>query len=316
MAGAPVERTASLSTYLREIKAYPVLSRQDERLLAERPGGPGRDDARQALITSNLGFVVTIACAYRNLGLPLADLVCEGNLGLLEGARRFDPARGNRFITFAVWWVRRSILKALRRHSALVRIPEKQVQGLRRVREAERRLSRALGRQPDREAISRDLGVTVARLDQMLQLHPREVSLDEPLRREGDAPFSESLPDTRSADPERALIRREHQTLVRAALNRLRDSERAVLVDRFGLDGDRDKSLTEIGLKLGVSRERVRQIEAQARKSLRRLIARRPFRGPMRHPSPGGPAFRPAVRASASPSSEIPRSGRPGRPGL
>ncbi len=258
MATASAERGSSLSIYLRDIGAHPI---------------EDRDDPRLALVTSNLGFVVKIAGEYRNLGLPLADLVGEGNLGLIEGACRFDPARGIRFITFAVWWVRKSIRRALWQNATLVRVPAKQLQRLRDLRDAERRLARALGRGADRGAIAQELRLPIAKVDQILQLKAYEVSLDEPCGRERDAPISDSIADRRSRDPEQSLVLSENRRLVRWGLSRLRECERAVLVDRFGLDGDRPLTLTEIGEKLGLSRERVRQIEVMGRKRLRRLLA-------------------------------------------
>ena len=259
MATACAERGSSLSIYLRDIGAHPV---------------EDRDDPRRALVTSNLGFVVKIAGEYRNLGLPLVDLIGEGNVGLIEGARRFDPARGIRFITFAVWWVRKSIRRALWQNATLVRVPARQLQRLRDLRDTERRLARALGREADREAIAKELRLPIARVDRLLQLKAPEVSLDEPCGRERDTPISDSIADSRARDPEQSLVQSESLRLVRRGLGRLRDCERAVLVDRFGLDGDRALTLTEIGEKLGVSRERVRQIELLARKRLRRVLAR------------------------------------------
>lgn len=246
------------------------LGRARSRCTGARTNG-GQDGSEQ-LVLANLRFASAIAREYRNLGLPLEDLSNEGNIGLIEAARRFDPNRGTRFITYAVWWIRKSIRKALTRHAVNIYVPEYQLKKVRDLRMVKSRLSGPLGREADREEIARELGVEIAKIDSILQMKLREVSLDDPVGQNGDTPLSEILADGRSRHPETDLIKREGRGLLRRALRHLTDQEQTVIVNRFGLDGGPSFSLSEIGRRLGVSRERVRQIEDKGRKRLRRIL--------------------------------------------
>jgi RNA polymerase primary sigma factor len=226
------------------------------------------------LVESNLSFVVKIASEYRNLGLPFEDLLNEGNIGLIEAAHHFDHNRGTKFITYAIWWIRKSILRALSQHSNLVRVPNYQMKKVRNVRATERALVKELGRNPDREEISRELQSTIAKIDEILQIKLRELSLDDKIGRDKDTPISDYLVDKGSANPEEELLREESQSLIRLALKDLNDQEQTVIINRFGLEGGKTFTLKEIGERLGISRERVRQIEFQAKQRLRKLISR------------------------------------------
>jgi RNA polymerase primary sigma factor len=276
MPKGPSERNSCVSQYLREISEYPLLSKEQEHIIARRiNNGEAKNRSYNDLVQSNLSFVVKIASEYRNMGLPFEDLLNEGNIGLIEAAHHFDHNRGTKFITYAIWWIRKSILKALSQHSAMVRIPNYQLKKVRNVRNTGRMLSRVLGREADREEISRELRVTIAKIDEILQIKMRELSLDDKVGRNKDTPISDYLVDGRSVNPEDELIRHENQGLIRVALRNLSDQEQAVIVNRFGLEGGRVFTLKEIGEKLGVSRERVRQIESQAKLRLRKAIARK-----------------------------------------
>jgi len=267
------ERSSVLSRYFSEIREYPLLTKDEELALAE---GVKRGDraALNELIESNLSFVVKVSIEYRSLGLPFEDLLNEGNIGLIEAAHHFDPTRGTKFITYAIWWIRKSILKALSQHAAMVRIPNYQMKKVRNVRNTGRMLSRELGREADREEISKELRVTIAKIDEILQMKMRELSLDDKVGRDKDTPISDYLVDGRSVNPEDELIKHENQGLIRLALRNLTDQEQTVIINRFGLEGGRVFTLKEIGEKLGVSRERIRQIESQAKKRLKKVIAR------------------------------------------
>jgi len=275
MAKGSVDRSSCVSRYLQEISEFPLLSKEEEHAIARRmtkdgtPGGSYHD-----LVKSNLSFVVKIASEYRNMGLAFEDLLNEGNIGLIEAAHHFDPGRGTKFITYAIWWIRKSILKALSQHAAMVRVPNYQLKKVRNVRNTGRMLSRELGREADREEISRELRVTIAKIDEILQMKMRELSLDDKVGRDKDTPISDYLVDGRSVNPEDELIKHENQGLIRLALRNLTDQEQTVIINRFGLEGGRVFTLKEIGEKLGVSRERVRQIESQAKKRLRKTVAR------------------------------------------
>ncbi|HEU4401645.1 MAG TPA: RNA polymerase sigma factor RpoD/SigA [Candidatus Polarisedimenticolia bacterium] len=274
MANRSMERSSCISKYLQEISEFPLLTKEEEHQIALRMQDGSGDDSYHDLVQSNLSFVVKIASEYRNMGLPFEDLLNEGNIGLIEAAHHFDHTRGTKFITYAIWWIRKSILKALSQHSAMVRIPNYQMKKVRNVRNTERMLARELGREADREEISKELRVTIAKIDEILQIKMRELSLDDKVGRDKDTPISDYLVDGRSINPEDELIKNEDQGLIRLALRNLSDQEQTVIINRFGLEGGRTFTLKEIGEKLGVSRERVRQIENQAKKRLRRLIAR------------------------------------------
>ena len=275
MANRSFERSSCVSKYLQEISEFPLLTKEEEHEIAVRmEEAMGKDGSYHDLVKSNLSFVVKIASEYKNMGLPFEDLLNEGNIGLIEAAHHFDPTRGTKFITYAIWWIRKSILKALSQHAAMVRIPNYQLKKVRNVRNTGRMLSRELGREADREEISKELRVTIAKIDEILQMKMRELSLDDKVGRDRDTPISDYLVDGRSVNPEDELIKHENQGLIRLALRNLTDQEQTVIINRFGLEGGRVFTLKEIGEKLGVSRERVRQIESQAKKRLKKVIGR------------------------------------------
>jgi len=275
MAKGSTDRSSLISRYLHEISEFPLLTKDEEHAIARQMTRDGtRDHTYHDLVKSNLSFVVKIASEYKNMGMPFEDLLNEGNIGLIEAAHHFDPSRGTKFITYAIWWIRKSILKSLSQHAAMVRIPNYQLKKVRNVRNTGRMLSRELGREADREEISKELRVTIAKIDEILQMKMREMSLDDKVGKDKDTPISDYLVDGRSVNPEDELIKHENQGLIRLALRNLSDQEQTVIINRFGLEGGRIFTLKEIGEKLGVSRERVRQIESQAKKRLRKVIAR------------------------------------------
>jgi len=267
------DRGSLLSRYFSEIRNYPLLSKDQEHNLARDVKG-GSQEALDELILSNLSFVVKVASEYRNLGLPFEDLLNEGNLGLIEAAHRYDASKGTKFITYAIWWIRKSILKALSEHSNLVRVPTYQMKKVREIRDAENVLSSRLGRRPRREEISKRLDRSLSKVDQVLQFNLREMSLDDRFGKERDKPISDFLVDARSVDPEADLIKHEATGLVAQAMNQLNEQERKVIAHRFGIQMRRPFTLKEIGEMMSISRERVRQIECQAKSRLRKMFAR------------------------------------------
>lgn len=249
-----------------------MLSRSDEqRLLKEIERGD--PDAPARLVECNLSFVVKVAAEYRSLGVPFEDLLNEGNLGLLEAARRFDPTKGTKFITYAVWWIRKTILTAIADRSLVVRMPSYQRKKIYALRKAETTLSRTLGRVPTREEIATHMSVSPVQVDRLRRLHLAHDSLDRSVGEEG-APRSSFLRDT-GASSEKLLLDREVRYLVKRAFRKLTPREQAVLGWRFALGGQSSLTLKQIGKRLNLSRERVRQIEAGARQRLRRMLAAR-----------------------------------------
>ena len=271
-------RSAVLSRYFREIRAYPVLTRDQEHRVAENAARGGCKQSLNQLVESNLSFVVKTASEYRNLGLSFEDLVNEGNMGLIKAARRFDHSKGTKFITYAIWWVRKSILKALTEYSNLVRVPTSQRKQVREIRETEESLSQELGRKPRREEISRCLDQNVSRVERVLRFSVREMSLDDRLGTDCDKPISEYLVDLTSPNAEDDLIQRESNCRLAEAIQHLSRRERTVILHRFGIAGGPALTLQELGKIMNLSRERVRQIECKAVKRLRRLFMFMPKR--------------------------------------
>jgi len=276
-----VEKDSSLGRYLSEIGEYSILTKEQEMEIARDAEQSGSKENLNKLVESNLSFVVKIASEYRNLGLSFEDLLNEGNIGLIEAAQRYDHNRGNKFITYAIWWVRKSILKALSEQSNLVRVPTYQMKKVKKIRETEASLSRELGRRPGRDEISSKLDSTISKIDEILMIKLREVSLDDKVGREKSVPISEHLVDDTSISPEANLLKNESETLVRSAMVMLTDQEKTVIANRFGMQGERSFTLKEIGETMGLSRERIRQIEAQAKRKLRRIFAVQKYTSPL-----------------------------------
>ena len=251
---------------------------------------PADDAARDHLVTSNQAFVAKIAGAYRNLGLPFEDLMNEGNVGLLEAARRFDPSRGNKFITYAVWWIRRAILRAVSRHMTVVRTSDYRSRQANAIHATRRALSRRLGREARQEEICRALRLTIAKMDLILQAKVKELPLDARLGPSDDRTIMDRLADDATPSPEARMIRREDARLLRLSFRGLTEQERLILAGRYGLGGDRVQTLDELGKGLGLSRERVRQLEVAAKERLRKAILRRRRAAPPRRALPGGQA--------------------------
>ena len=265
-------RRSHLTRYLQEIRGYAPLDREQERSLGERQLRSRDDASYHGLVEANLGFVIQTARRYAGLGLPIEDLVSEGNVGLLQAARHFDPSRGTKFISYAVWWIRKAIIRALSDQSAGVRLPHTQRRKIRAVLDTERQLSDELGRHAGREDIARRLRISIARIDKILQAKIHEVSFEQPVRSGSDITIRESLADASRPDPESAFIRSESQSRIRGAIKGLCDRERKVLTRRFGLEGDPSLSLRDLGGQLGLSPEAIRLIEKRATKKLRRAL--------------------------------------------
>lgn len=274
METSPREKHTALTAYLAEIRDHPLLNRDQEASILRRHRA-GRNDALDELVRNNLRFVVNVAREYQNLGLQLEDLINEGNLGLIKAARNYDAGKGTKFVTYAIWWVRKFILRALANHASVVRISTYQQKQVRRIREAERALRVALGRTPRTEEVSEHLARTPARIDVLRRRNVIEVSLDAQVGDDGRRRLSDCLRDEAGENPEDELLRREADRLLEEAITQLDDRERRVIESRYGFSREAPLTLKEIGRNLGLSKERVRQIEIDAKKRLRRILTRR-----------------------------------------
>ena len=262
----------ALRAYLRALARIPRLTPEAERAVAEKAVA-GDADAQRRLVEANLRFVVSYAKRYRGLGVPLLDLIHEGNLGLMEAARRFDPSRNVKFITYAVWWVRQAIMHALSEQVRAFTLPQKLSGVAARFGREVADLTEQLDRSPTTTEIANDLAISESDVEALRRIGSTDLSLNEHVRR-GDSEGSELgdlIEQDEVEDVEHELIHRAAAARVREALHDLDDKEREVVTLRFGLDRDGEpRTLQEIGRALGVSRERIRQIESRAKDKLRR----------------------------------------------
>jgi len=263
---------ANLAVYLREIARIPLLSRGEEIELAHRVQA-GDEEAKRRLTEANLRLVVQVARRYLNRGLPLPDLIEEGNLGLLRAVAGFDPDRGTRFSTYATWWIRHAVVRALANQARTIRLPVHVEMLLGRYVKEQQRLTQKFGRPPTVEEIAQALGTSVEQVRELEEIRQQPVSLDAPVGDE--ARLADLVPDT-TADPAAALtsLFRERTDLI-GVLDDLAANERTVLRRRFGLEDDAPETLEAIGQRLGLSRERVRQIEGAGLRKLRALLTAR-----------------------------------------
>jgi RNA polymerase primary sigma factor len=263
----------NLRVYLKEIERIPLLSREQEGELARRIRA-GDAGATAQLTEANLRLVVQIARRYLNRGLPLPDLIEEGNIGLLRAVEKFDGERGTRFSTYATWWIRQAIVRALANQARTIRLPVHVELLLGRYKRAQQRLTQELERPPTMEELAAAMGTTVDQVEELEEIRLQPVSLETPIG-EGKGRVEDLIADP-SADPRQALISlfRERTDLV-SVLDDLAANERTVLRRRFGLEGDPPEKLEAIGQRLGLTRERIRQIEAAGLRKLRALLGAR-----------------------------------------
>lgn len=258
----------SLDLYLREIAGHPILSREDEVRLAReiRQGDP---EALNRLVAANLRFVVTVAKRYRNHGVAFADLVNEGNLGLMRAARRFDETKGVRFISYAVWWIRQAMMQAIAEQSRIVRIPVGRMDEANRVVRTARRLGQELGRRATPDEVGVELDMSPEAVQRALSMHSGYVSLDAPVPDTEDTSMLELIPDREGEEPEERTHREALRDVLEASLTHLPEREARILKLYFGLDGEEPHTLEQIGAEFSVSRERIRQIKDRALVRLR-----------------------------------------------
>jgi RNA polymerase primary sigma factor len=260
-------RGSFLQLYLDEIKRHPLLSPEEEYRVAQR-AARGDPQARERLITSNLRLVVSIAAQYRDLGVPLLDLIQEGNIGLITAVERFDPSRGYKFSTYATWWIRQAIMRSLVKHLRMIAVPDYLVSLLHKITQLEERYLQERGDLPSSEELAAEIGVSPEILQRLLQVRPFTPSLDTPVGEEEDETLLEGVATDRGA-PERETLRAMQRERLEQALAELDARERRVLVLRYGLEDNHPRTLVEIGMALNLSRERVRQLEELALSKLR-----------------------------------------------
>lgn len=259
---------SSLDQYLKEISAYPLLSREAEIGLAQRIR-EGDEDALDKLVRSNLRFVVSVAKKYQNQGVALGDLINEGNLGLIRAAHKFDETKGIKFISYAVWWIRQAILQALAEQSRIVRVPLNRAGALHRIGKSSSLLLQELGREPTVGEIAEELDLPHDEIQRTLTISQSHLSLDAPLTPGEDNRLLDYLPDQFSPAPEDEAYERALSTTIEEALESLKEREAKILRLYFGLDRQDPMTLEEIGSLLGITRERVRQIKENALRRLR-----------------------------------------------
>ncbi len=260
--------------YLNEIGINPLLTAEQEGVLSRRVR-QGDFEARQKMIEHNLRLVVNIAKHYLNRGIPLLDLVEEGNLGLMHALDKFDPERGFRFSTYATWWIRQNIERAIMNQSRTIRLPVHVVKELNQVLRAQRQIEAATGATASPEAIAEKLARPVSDVRAVLALNEHTASLDAPLDIDPNLSIGESLADEQAVSPEINIHNSEVESLIREWLAQLTDKQRLVIQYRYGIDDVEVLTLEDLASQMGLTRERVRQIQIEALAQLRRLIKRR-----------------------------------------
>jgi RNA polymerase primary sigma factor len=270
-----VEDTESgIKIYLREIGQIPLLTPADEIRLAARIK-KGDKEARSLMIRSNLRLVVKIAHDYSNLGLPLLDLISEGNIGLMKAVERFDPAKGGKLSTYAAWWIKQSIKRALANQSKTIRLPVHLVDKISKMRRVSLQMSEELGREPTDDELAEEVGIPVAKVSQLKTVSIRPASLDAPISEDDSTEFGEIVGDEEALTPFELLRDNDLRDELGDLLAVLDDRERKIIDSRFGLDGGKPKTLEEVGKKFGVTRERIRQLQNIALMKLKRALQKK-----------------------------------------
>ena len=264
--------------YLNEIGFSPLLSAEEEVYYA-RLAQKGDEAGRRRMIVSNLRLVVKIARRYLNRGLALLDLIEEGNLGLIRAVEKFDPERGFRFSTYATWWIRQTIERALMNQTRTIRLPIHVVKEINVYLRAARYLSQTLDHEPSAEEIAEMLDKPIEDVKRMMGLNERVTSVDVPLGRDGDKSVLDAIPDENNTDPSDLLQDENVRDSIDAWLNELTDKQREVVERRFGLHGYDPATLEDVGAEIGVTRERVRQIQIEALRRLRQILESQGYSG-------------------------------------
>jgi len=266
----PEITTDALQLFLKDIGKVPLLTAAQEVELAKRIER-GEHAAKQAMVEANLRLVVSIAKRYRNQGLPFLDLIQEGTIGLVRAAEKFDYRKGFKFSTYATWWIRQAVARAIADKGRTIRMPVHVVEKLNRIMRSERKLRAELGREPSTDEIARDVEMTTDEVDQIRRSAQVPVSLEKPVGDDDESEFGHFLADESAPLPDELAETTLQREALRSILGALSERERMVLELRYGLDGQQPRTLDEVGRAFNVTRERIRQIEHQGLKKLRAL---------------------------------------------
>ena len=268
------ESDTGLNRYLREIGRIPLLTLEQEIELAAKIK-KGDAEARERMINSNLRLVVTIAHDYANLGLPLLDLISEGNIGLTKAVERFDPAKGAKLSTYAMWWIKQSIKRALANQSKTIRLPVHLVDKIAKVRRVSLQMSDELGREPTDDELGEEIGIAGKKVGRLKSVGISPASLDAPIGDDDSTEFGDVIGDEEAQTPFELLRDKNLRGEVGDLIEVLDSREKKIISQRFGLEGGKPKTLEDISKNFGVTRERIRQLQNIALAKLRRALSKK-----------------------------------------
>ena len=268
------ESDSAINRYLREIGRIPRLTPEEEIQLARKIKN-GDAEARERMINSNLRLVVTIAHDYANLGLPLLDLISEGNIGLTKAVDRFDPSKGAKLSTYAAWWIKQSIKRGLADKSKTIRLPVHLVDKIARVRRVSLQMSDELGREPTDDELGEELGIASDKVGRLKSIAIRPASLDAPIGDDDSTEFGETVGDEEAQTPFELLRNKNLHQELGGLIEVLDEREKKIIFERFGLHGGKPKTLEDVSKNFGITRERIRQLQNVALAKLRRALSKK-----------------------------------------
>jgi RNA polymerase primary sigma factor len=268
------ESDSALNRYLREIGRIPRLMPEEEIELAEKIK-KGNAEARERMINSNLRLVITVAHDYVNLGLPLLDLISEGNIGLTKAVERFEPGKGAKLSTYAMWWIRQSIKRALADQGKTIRLPVHLVDKIAKVRRVSLQMSDELGREPTNDELGEELGIASEKVARLRSIAIRPASLDAPIGDDDSTEFGETVGDEQAQTPFELLRNKNLLHELGGLIEVLDDREKKIIFERFGLHSGKPKTLEDVSKNFGITRERIRQLQNMALAKLRRALSKK-----------------------------------------